>query len=375
MVMCASLLISLPLVHVDVTVQERGRIRPAAERSVIVARTAGVISSVRVHDNDLVHVGDTLLTLSSRALDAKVDFNREQTEQVRQELADLDYLLDCVCSKKPVSIDGLQTARYIAAYQKFDTDCRNADLKRDRTAREMDRIKRLFADKVVSTRDFDEASYQANAVRVEREVIYRQTVAQWQADKVQKNTELEHLKSEARQLAEERNMYSVIAPVDGVVIGVQGLFDGSYVQSGQKIGEISPTGDFVMDVAVPPKDIGRIFNGQSVKIQVDAFPYTVWGLLPGRVIRISADYIQDSAINSGFKVVVQPDRDYLETREGVKGLLKKGMTVNARFFVARRSLWELLYESLDKNFDPAMHEDLSPRNVPSKNIQAGDTGA
>ena len=84
-------------------------------------------------------------------------------------------------------------------------------------------------------------------------------------------------------------LYSVKAPVDGAVIGLEGVFEGSYVQSGQRIGDISPTSDFVIDTLVPPKDIGRISKGQPVNLQIDAYPYTVWGLLPGRVIRISAD--------------------------------------------------------------------------------------
>jgi membrane fusion protein, peptide pheromone/bacteriocin exporter len=63
-------------------------------------------------------------------------------------------------------------------------------------------------------------------------------------------------------------------------------------------------------------------------------------------------------------VIVRPDRDYLQVREGLRGSLKKGMTVTARFFVARRSLWELLYESLDILFNPAMNEASSERAGP-----------
>jgi membrane fusion protein, peptide pheromone/bacteriocin exporter len=354
---CTVALASLPMIQVDVSVQERGRVRPAAERSAIVARTAGFIASVHVRDNDLVRAGDTLLTLNARALQAKLDLNGSQTELVEKELTDLSYLLEGLSNKRPVSLGDLQTARYISEYQKFDTACRHADLNVDRSEREMNRTRQLFADKVVAARDLEQSAYEANAARVEREVIYRQTIAQWQADKVQKQGELEQREAEARQLAEERNLYAVKAPVEGTVIGLEGVFEGSYVQSGQRIGDISPTSDFVIDVSVPPKDIGRIAKGQPVSIQVDAYPYTVWGLLPGRVIRISADYVQQSDTSSTFKVVVRPDRDHVETREGLSGLLKKGMTVNARFLVARRSLWELLYESIDKSFNPAMNEE------------------
>jgi membrane fusion protein, peptide pheromone/bacteriocin exporter len=364
LVMCAGALLSLPIIHVDVTVQERGRVRPTTERTAIVARTAGFISSIRVHDNDLVHTGDTLLTLSTQGLQAKFDLNDSQTRLLNKELADLRYLLDHVANKRPVLVNDLQTPKYISEYQKFDTDCRNANLKVDRTEREMNRNKQLLANKVVAARDFEEACYQANAARVDREAVNQETLARWHADRVQKENELEHLESEARQLAEERNLYSVIAPLDGAVIGWEGVVEGSYVQSGQRIGDISPTSDFVIDVSVPPKDIGRISIGQSVNIQVDAYPYTIWGLLPGRVIRISADYIQEGANNGAFRVIVQPDRDYLRTREGLTGSLKKGMTTNARFFVARRSLWELVYESVDNLFNPALKNDSLPPDHP-----------
>jgi membrane fusion protein, peptide pheromone/bacteriocin exporter len=364
LVMCAAALLSLPIIHVDVTVQERGRVRPATERTAIVARTAGFISSIQVHDNDLVHTGDILLTLNTQGLQAKFDFNDSQTKVVTKELADLSYLLDHVGNKRPVLVNDLQTARYISEYQKFDTDCTNANLKVDRTDREMNRNKRLLANKVVAARDFEESSYQANEARVEREALNQQTLARWQADRVQKQTDLEHLETEARQLAEERNLYSVIAPLDGTVIGFEGVVEGSYVQSGQRIGDISPASDFVIDVSVPPKDIGRIFKGQSVNIQIDAYPYTIWGLLPGQVMRISADYVQESERNGAFQVIVHPDRDYLRTREGLTGSLKKGMTASARFFVARRSLWELVYESMDNLFNPALKNDALPPDRP-----------
>jgi membrane fusion protein, peptide pheromone/bacteriocin exporter len=329
-----------------------------------VARTAGFISSIQVHDNDLVHTGDILLTLSTQGLQAKFDFNDSQTKVVTKELADLSYLLDHVGNKRPVLVNDLQTARYISEYQKFDTDCTNANLKVDRTDREMNRNKRLLANKVVAARDFEESSYQANEARVEREALNQQTLARWQADRVQKQSDLEHLETEARQLAEERNLYSVIAPLDGTVIGLEGVVEGSYVQSGQRIGDISPVSDFVIDVSVPPKDIGRIFKGQSVNIQIDAYPYTIWGLLPGQVMRISADYVQESERNGAFQVIVHPDRDYLRTREGLTGSLKKGMTASARFFVARRSLWELVYESMDNLFNPALKNDALPPDRP-----------
>jgi HlyD family secretion protein len=356
LLMCACALIALPIVHVDLTVQEFGRVRPATERSAIVARTGGFIAALKVHDNDLVKAGDTLAVLNIAALQAKFDLNATRTKLAERELVDLRSLIEAASAKRPPVFSSLQTAEYIAEYQQFATQLHDADLKMERTAREMDRTKRLLASKVVAAKDADEAIFAANEARTGLENVYREALARWQADRVNKETALDQLKAEAQQLAEERELYYIRAPVAGAVIGLTGIVEGSYLQAGQGIGEISPTSDFVFDVSVPPKDIGRLYRGQSARLQIDAYPYTVWGLLTGEIVSISADYVHEGENNGGFKVIVKPDRDTLRTRDGLEGSLRKGMTGNARFFIARRSLLELVYESMDKLFNPVRKE-------------------
>lgn len=353
LIMCASLLGALPLVHVDLTVQELGRVRPATERSTIVARTAGFIASLKVHDNDIVRAGDTLAILNSQALQAKFDFNAAQTKLINQELADLQGLIASVNARRPVALSSLQTAEYISGYQQFETLIRDAGLKVDRTTREMDRTKMLLAKKVVAARDADEATFQASEARTALETVYRQALASWEAEMVKKKTALDQLKSETHQLEEERELYYIKAPIEGAVIGLTGIVEGAFVQAGQAIGDISPTSDFIFDVSVPPKDVGRLYRGQDAKIQIDAYPYTVWGLLTGKVVSVSADYVHEGENNGGFKVIVRPDQDTFRTQEGLEGTLRKGMTGSARFFIARRSLLELVYENMDKLFNPA----------------------
>ena len=46
------------------------------------------------------------------------------------------------------------------------------------------------------------------------------------------------------------------------------------------------------------------------------------------------------------------DSQQLHLKNGFKGNLKKGMTLQARFVVARRSLWELLFDKVDDWVNP-----------------------
>jgi hemolysin D len=50
------------------------------------------------------------------------------------------------------------------------------------------------------------------------------------------------------------------------------------------------------DVAVLNKDIGFVRTGQPVRVKVEAYPFTDYGLIAGRVDRISSDAIHDEKL-------------------------------------------------------------------------------
>lgn len=85
--------------------------------------------------------------------------------------------------------------------------------------------------------------------------------------------------------------------------------------------------------------------GKDVRLQVSAFNYNQWGLLLGKVKKISND-IQVTNNQTVFEVKCALLSDHLSLKNGYQGKLKKGMTVQARFIVARRSLWQLLYDKV-----------------------------
>lgn len=49
------------------------------------------------------------------------------------------------------------------------------------------------------------------------------------------------------------------------------------------------------------------------------------------------------------------DKDFLLHKRGLKGNLKKGMTVSAHFTIARRSLFDLLYQKMDDWINPSQY--------------------
>tara|TARA_R110002051_G_scaffold321948_1_gene411051 strand:- start:217 stop:534 length:318 start_codon:yes stop_codon:yes gene_type:complete len=100
-----------------------------------------------------------------------------------------------------------------------------------------------------------------------------------------------------------------------------------------------------------PSDIGLLRTGTQVKIQVLAFNYNQWGMATGKIITISNDVLIINEIPM-FKITCSIDQTELKLKNGFKGKLKKGMTINARFRIANRSAFNLLYDKVDDWFNP-----------------------
>jgi hypothetical protein len=160
------------------------------------------------------------------------------------------------------------------------------------------------------------------------------------------------LLAELKQCLVELTDRIVIAPTDGEIIQSSDILPGSIVTPGQKVAEISPDGELIATCFVKPADIGLIHENQKVKIQVDAFNFNEWGMLHGDIIDISDDMILENGSAAYFRVKCKPEKEFLSLKNGYKAEIKKGMSLNTRILVTRRSLYHLLFDKADKWFNP-----------------------
>jgi hemolysin D len=82
------------------------------------------------------------------------------------------------------------------------------------------------------------------------------------------------------------------APLDGVVQQVVVTTVGQVVTTGQPLMIIVPQGATLeAEALVQNRDIGFIEPGQRVTLKLDAFPFTRYGTLTGRIARVSSDAV------------------------------------------------------------------------------------
>ena len=369
-VLGASLLgmITAPLIKIDVSISAAGMVRPVGERCELQTPIAGLISQVLAHDNDCVQAGQPLVVLQSCDVDERLSRNHAIQVEHQDMIFDLNAvvtngveshagLLSPVDLPQP-SLGDFRTASFRQEYFQFLAALEASRLAAAKSHSALDRVSALVARGIATQCELDDSRYELSRVQAEGRLLVQQTIARWEARRREEQSALDALVSEEKRLREERALYTVRAPSDGVLLGFNGLGAGVFLPAGQSLGVLSPADPLVIEALVPPRDAGLIRLGQPVKIQIDAYPYTRWGMLEGKIIAISGDVTSGYGTGGGgvspfqFKVTIRPATTVLNLPNGLCGELKKGLTVQTRFLVARRSLLRLLYDDIRSSFDP-----------------------
>jgi hemolysin D len=124
------------------------------------------------------------------------------------------------------------------------------------------------------------------------------TVSQFIADNENKLAEASRKRDEAREgLAKATARLArtkLTAPIDGVVQQTAVTTVGQVVTTGQQLAVITPNaGRLQVDGLVPNLDIGFVKLGQPAVIKIDAFPFTRFGVLHGKVVKIASSAIPE----------------------------------------------------------------------------------
>ncbi|RLJ63303.1 HlyD family secretion protein [Lacinutrix venerupis] len=340
----ATALAALPFIYVDIYTTSRGIITSHEKPVTLFAPATGRITYFNLIENQSVSVGDTLLVVNQKILDERDNLIDSQKEDTENFIKDLEFLIKGNYSK-------LKTKQYKKEYLKFQQQLFNINTIIKNTQAEYNRAKILFEKDVIAKSEYDNALLELNKLKNDRTNIYKQAQLTWQTELTDYEQSLENLDSNKKQLKEEKDMYVLIAPIDGELINVQGFNLGSILNAGSNLANISPSKNLVIESFLSPSDIGYIDEGIEAKYQVDSYNSNQWGFATGEITEVGKDIVQINNSNI-FKVRSSLNEKYLSLVNGARGDLKKGMTVTSRFFLTRRSLFQLLFDSIDDWFNP-----------------------
>jgi adhesin transport system membrane fusion protein len=191
-----------------------------------------------------------------------------------------------------------------------------------------------------------------------------------------RNKYLQDARAEAAKIAEElsTNYYrleerqsvldhtTITAPIAGIVKYQRVTTIGGVLRQGDELMQISPTeADPVFEVNINPADIGQLKAGLPATIRLDAFDYSVYGVLHGTLRYISSDTLTEQAPNGQSntfyraKVSLRADDAHLNPKLSL-AMLKAGMTATVDLKTGGRSVLKYLIKPVYKAFGGALTE-------------------
>ncbi|SHI34766.1 HlyD family secretion protein [Flavobacterium terrae] len=346
-VTCVALLIvfvSLPFITIDIFTTSRGTIVSQEKKVTIYVPSNGKITTFNIEENKKVKRGDTLLIISHEILKERENLNSLQSRENNLFASDLKNLI-------AQNYNAVKSEQYQKEYLKFKQELYNLDVILQNLQTEFNRKEHLFKKDVISKVEYERAQLEFDKVKNDRNNVIKQAQLTWQKELTQIQQTNTTIKSSQKQLKEEEENYIITAPIDGELVNMQGYHKGSLVAVGNAIIEISPDKNVVVETYINPSDIGFIMEKGNALYQIDAFNSNQWGFGTGKILEISKDVV---FLNNTpfYKVRSSLDKDKLTLKNGAIGKLKKGMTLTSRFFLTRRTAFQLLFDEVEDWFNP-----------------------
>jgi len=353
--------------ELDQLVRATGQVIPDARTQIIQAADGGVLFALNVQEGQAVKAGQTLAVLEKER--AQAGF-----KEVVARVASLRAILDrtnAEISQKPLLFN-----KQSAAFPEFTTAQAGLYMQRKKTLdEELGYLQEALANakeelemnqKLMKTGD----TSRLDLLRSERQVTdlagrisatrnrYMQEARQ-DASKAE-----EELATTQQKLNERQSILDhtdLTSPVGGVVKYLRVNTIGGVLRPGDELMQIAPTdGGFFVEGRVTPSDVGSLKLDLPVTVRVDAFDYSIYGTLKGRLTHISPDTLSEQGsrgeTNVFYRIQVRLDADQSHNPRAQDIGIKSGMTTSLDIRTGERTVLQYLIKPIFKAFQGALTE-------------------
>ena len=410
--------------RVDVIATAPGRVLPAGEVKVIQPVEIGEVRAIHVKDGDHVKAGQLLIELDPTQTGADADRLSHDLMQAKLDVARLTALkiaLQSGGAPRFVAPDGappdlVAEARAGMQAQSDQQAAKLADLTQQisekqaegaEVSAERDKINAelpLLLDKERIHRELTEQGYgtsltyldaqqqvaearhelsveaqKADQAAAGRQALERQrdeARSQYEADvlsDLRKAQEQDNEMTQELVKAKDKSAETELrAPIDGVVdqLAVHTLH--GVVTPAQHLMIVVPDStDLTVEAQLSNRDVGFVHVGQTVKVKVETFNFTRYGLISGSVIGVSRDVIvpderqtPSDPTSQGQAGRAPPPTYVARIRldstsmmiDGRQEFLQPGMSITAEIRTGNRSIIDYLYSPLARRAQESLHE-------------------
>jgi HlyD family secretion protein/adhesin transport system membrane fusion protein len=399
-----SFLVWSVVTNVDEIAKTQGTVIPEGERQIIQSDIGGKIKSISVEEGELVEAGQTLVEFDATFQTTALDELNAQRASLELSIERLSSLID---EREPdftqyendypelVSQQRAQRSAQVALYyqkrivlekeaEQLKEQLRSLDnsipaserqlaasrqelfiLQKGQKTGNISRIRVLeMQQKVASIEQQIEESRGKRALILKQEDSNNEKISQLLAEskvevadqRSKAASELSALKARVRSGEAKLSNTVITSPVKGLIQSIPSTVAGAVIQPGGTIVEIVPIGgkaDFKAKLS--PRDIGFVNEGQSARVKIDAYDYSRFGALTGKVESISPTTTKDEKGNIFYEVTISVEKPYFRDNPEKFAILP-GMTGEADITTGEKTVFQYLWKPIFTNISVAFGE-------------------
>ncbi|GHA77262.1 HlyD family type I secretion periplasmic adaptor subunit [Formosimonas limnophila] len=362
-----ALLIWAHFSEIDTVVHAQGQVISSSHTQTIQAADGGVLIELKVVEGQSVKKGDVVAVLEKERANAafddvfgKVSALRMTVARLQAEVTGGSFSIPAELEAKYNDFARVQKNLYHQRKASRDESIHQLQVSRALVLKELQLNRPLVASGDVSQVEILRLERTLNDINIQIKNIeskYLQDAsAEWTKAREELNSQ-EQILADRQQLLKHTDL---IAPATGVVKSIQVTTLGGVVRSGEEIMQILPTeSDFVVEAKIKPADMTFIRQGLPARVKLDAYDYSIFGVMQGEVVYISPDALLDESEKGEgvyYKAKVRIGERAFKGRASQEIEVRPGMTVTVDVLSGKRSVLSYLTKPLNKTLSESMSE-------------------
>jgi len=353
--------------EIEQVVHAQGQIIASSRTQLIQVSDGGILVDLKVKEGDSVKEGDLLANLETERVIAAYKESYSKESSLRLTIARLLSELEGnrlvfdprlikdfpEIAKTEMNLYKKRRLSYLSQIEFLDSSIKYQN-------EELDMNMKLEATGDVSRADILRLKKSINDAKGNLEAQKNKYIQEVSTELNKARAELgsqQQIVQDKKQLLKHTEIRS---PSAGIVKSVRMTTLGAVLRQGDELLQILPTDtDLIIEAKVKPSDMTFIEDGLPVSIKLDAYDYSIFGVLSGKVVYISADTLTEEVkgISSSFyRVKINVDKNSYINKISKRIEFRPGMTSTVDIKTGKRNVLAIIFKPLTKTLKESFVE-------------------
>src|SRR6056297_611193 len=333
--------------EVDIVVKANGVVRPGENVSNIINMQTGKINSINYEDGDYVQKGKILYKLDTSSSFNKRSYLTGELSDLKNKLIGLKKLYSSILQNSRQNLVSLSYTEYLNRLKNYRMQLEQFKIIFEEKKEAYQREKQL-GEKYTTKVRLKKLRNSYKKAKINMEKYQTEMLLKIKNEINDSKDRLFSINNQMQDVNIQSKHNIVRAPISGVVQELRSFNEGEYLPSGVKVLKIVPEGKnkLKVDITINNKNISKIRPSQNVKYKFLAYNYTDYGVINGKIKKISTDaFLNENQAFYRAEGSLNKTAIFNEKNE-IIGQIKPGMLCEVSFIEKRKKILMVVLEKL-----------------------------